>query len=76
MIEYAIGPVLALLISLKFGQIKAKKQDEALELISKRLEATEVRVEAIDRETLKKMMVTVSPVAKAVKQLQEAVGIQ
>ena len=76
MIEYAIGPVLALLISLKFGQIKAKKQDEALELISKRLEATEVRVEAIDRETLKKMMVTVSPVAKAVKELQEAVGIQ
>ena len=76
MIEYAIGPVLALLISLKFGQVKAKKQDEALELISKRLEATEVRVEAIDRETLKKMMVTVSPVAKAVKQLQEAVGIQ
>ena len=58
MIEYAIGPVLALLISLKFGQVKAKKQDEALELISKRLEATEVRVEAIDRETLKKMMVT------------------
>ena len=76
MIEYAIGPVLALLISLKFGQVKAKKQDEALELISKRLEATEVRVEAIDRETLKKMMVTVSPVAKAVKELQEAVGIQ
>ena len=76
MIEYAIGPVLALLISMKFGQMKSKKQEEVIEALTKRLDSTELRVEAIDRETLKKMMVTVSPVAKAVKELQEAVGIQ
>ena len=76
MIEYAVGPVLALLISMKFGQMKSKKQEEVIEALTKRLDSTELRVEAIDRETLKKMMVTVSPVAKAVKELQEAVGIQ
>lgn len=76
MIEYVVGPVLALLISMKFGQMKSKKQEEVIEALTKRLDSTELRVEAIDRETLKKMMVTVSPVAKAVKELQEAVGIQ
>ena len=76
MIEYAVGPVLALLISMKFGQMKSKKQEEVIEALTKRLDSTELRVEAIDRETLKKMMVTVSPVAKAVKEPQEAVGIQ
>ena len=76
MIEYAVGPVLALLISLKFGQVKSKKQDEVIAELTKRVEAAELKVDLIDRETLKKMMVTVSPVAKAVKELQDAVGIQ
>ena len=76
MIEYAIGPVLALLISLKFGQVKAKKQDEVIKALTKRLDSTELKVEAIDRETLKKMMVTVSPVAKAVQKLNTQVGIK
>ena len=76
MIEYAVGPVIALLISLKFGQVKAKKQEEVIAELTQRVTATELKVDTIDRETLKKMMVTVSPVAKAVKQLQDAVGIQ
>ena len=76
MIEYAVGPVLALLISLKFGQVKAKKQEEVIADLTARVEAIETKVDIIDRETLKKMLVTVSPVAKAVKELQEAVGIQ
>ena len=76
MIEYAIGPVLAVLINLKFNQVSQKKQEDRLALAETRIEKVEQAVETIDKETLKKMMATISPVAKAVMTLQEAVGVQ
>ena len=76
MIEYAVGPVLALLISLKFGQVKAKKQEEVITALTTRVETLETKVDIIDKESVKKMLVTVSPMLKAVRELQEAVGIQ
>ncbi len=76
MIEYAIGPVLAVLINLKFNQVSQKKQEDRLALAEARIEKVEQAVETIDKETLKKMMATISPVAKAVMTLQEAVGVQ
>ncbi len=76
MIEYAIGPVLAVLINLKFNQVSQKKFKDRLTTVEARIEKVEKAVEVIDRETLKKMMATISPVAKAVITLQEAVGVQ
>jgi len=76
MIEYAIGPVLAVLINLKFNQVSQKKFEDKLSLAEARIEKVEKAVEVIDKETLKKMMATISPVAKAVITLQEAVGVQ
>lgn len=76
MIEYAIGPVLAVLINLKFNQVSQKKHENKLALAEARIEKVEKAVETIDKETLKKMMATISPVAKAVITLQEAVGVQ
>jgi hypothetical protein len=76
MIEYAIGPVLAVLINLKFNQVSQKKQEDRLALAEARIEKVEQAVDTIDKETLKKMMATISPVAKAVMTLQEAVGVQ
>jgi len=76
MIEYAIGPVLAVLINLKFNQVSQKKYEDKLALAEARIEKVEKAVEVIDKETLKKMMATISPVAKAVITLQEAVGVQ
>ncbi len=76
MIEYAIGPVLAVLINLKFNQVSQKKQEDRLALAEARIEKVEKAVDTIDKETLKKMMATISPVAKAVMTLQEAVGVQ
>ncbi len=73
---YAIGPVLALLISLKFNQASNKKTLDQVQELQARIEKVETTVETIDKETLKKMLVTISPVAKAVKELQEAVGVQ
>lgn len=76
MIEYAIGPVLAVLINLKFNQISQKKQEEKIAAVEARIERVEAAVDVIDKEVLKKMMATISPVAKAVITLQEAVGVQ
>ena len=76
MIEYAIGPVLAVLINLKFNPVSQKKFKDRLTTVEARMEKVEKAVEVIDRETLKKMMATISPVAKAVITLQEAVGVQ
>ena len=76
MIELAVGPVLALLISLKMGQDSAKKQNATIAALEAKLEAVSAKVEVMDTETPKRMLLTVSPVAKAVKELQETVGIQ
>lgn len=73
---YAIGPVLALLISMKFNQVSNEKMNNNITAMMERIEKVEVALETIDKETLKKMLVTVSPVAKAVRELQEAIGVQ
>ena len=75
-VEYAVGPVLALLISLKYTKVIINKKISKYDEILTRLEKVENRVEQIDKETLKKMMITLTPVAKAVNELQEAIGIK
>ena len=76
MIGYTLGPVVAVVISLTFSQVSKKKTEDKLALAEARIEKVEKAVEIIDKETLKKMMATISPVAKAVITLQEAVGVQ
>jgi len=75
-VEYAVGPVLALLISLKYTKVIINKKISKYDEILTRLEKVENKVDEIDRETLKKMMITLTPVAKAVNELQEAIGIK
>jgi len=75
-VEYAVGPVLALLISLKYTKLTIDKKINKYDEILTRLDKVEKRVDEIDKETLKKMMITLTPVAKAVNELQEAIGIK
>jgi len=75
-VEYAVGPVLALLISLKYTKLIINKKISKYDEILTRLEKVENRVDQIDRETIKKMMITLTPVAKAVNELQEVIGIK
>lgn len=74
--EYVVGPVLAVLITLKMGQDGAKKQNKTIAALEAQLNTVTAKVELLDKETPKRMLLTVTPVAKAVKELQEAVGIQ
>jgi len=67
-IEFIVGPVVSLLIALKFVDIKDKKRVEEI----KNLEA---HIEVIENELPKKVMATMLPVAKAVQKLNQQVGL-
>ena len=72
---FVLGPVLALLISLKVTQQKNTKQQEKYEALVSRVELIENRNEALDKELLQKIMTTVMPIAKAVNKLNQEVGL-
>lgn len=76
MFEYVIGPIVALMISMKFTDYKSKKNDKQCDNCCERIELVEQKVAVAEQETLKKVIITITPMAKAIKQLQEAVGVQ
>ena len=67
-LEYVVGPVLALLLGMKFTDLKSKEKD-------KRISELESKIELLETATPKKMMATLMPVAKAVQKLNQQVGL-
>ena len=85
--EYFIGPVLAVFVSLAGTHLKTVQTEEKIKALqsrvellstehSERLDKIEEVVQVIDREVPKKMVGIIQPVAVAVKELQSAIGIQ
>ncbi len=72
---YVVGPVLALLISLKFTQQQNTKHQKEYEALVAKVELLENRNEQVDKEMLQKIMTTVMPIAKAVNKLNQEVGL-
>ena len=67
-LEYIVGPVLALLLGMKFTDLKAKEKDA-------KIKELEEKIALVETETPKKMMTTLMPVAKAVQKLNQTVGL-
>jgi len=67
-LEYIVGPVLALLLGMKFTDLKSKEKDA-------KIVELETKIALIETETPKKMMATLMPVAKAVQKLNQEVGL-
>jgi hypothetical protein len=67
-LEYIVGPVLALLLGMKFTDLKAKEKDA-------KISELESKIELMETETPKKLMATLMPVAKAVQKLNQQVGL-
>ena len=67
-LEFVVGPVLSLLIALKFGDMKDKERE-------KELAALQAKVELLESDLPKKVMATMLPVAKAVQKLNQQVGL-
>jgi hypothetical protein len=72
---FAVGPILALLISLKYTQQQTTKHQKEYEALLAKVELLETRNEAVDKEMLQKIMTTVMPIAKAVNKLNQEVGL-
>ena len=70
--EYVVGPVLALLVSMKFVVWKGKQTDKKIAELSDSIEL----IKANETELPKKVMATVLPLAKAVNRLNSEVGIR
>ena len=78
--EVVIGPLLALVIGIKYSDFKNKKSLKELESfkaeINGRIESVETDVTKIDKEILKKTLQVVLPIAQATERLQTAVGVK
>ena len=67
-LEYIVGPVLALLLGMKFTDYKTKEKNA-------KINELEEKIALIESETPKKLMATLMPVAKAVQKLNQEVGL-
>ena len=67
-LEFVVGPVISLLIALKFGDMKDKERE-------KKIAALQAQIELLEGELPKKVMATMLPVAKAVQKLNQQVGL-
>ena len=67
-LEFVVGPVLSLLIALKFGDMKDKERE-------KEITALREQLALVETEMPKKVMATMLPVAKAVQKLNQQVGL-
>ena len=67
-LEYIVGPVLALLLGMKFTDFKTKEKDA-------KIVELEAKIELIETETPKKLMATMIPVAKAVQKINQEIGL-
>jgi len=73
MVEYIVGPILALLLGMKFTDYKVKELSKRVEEVST---TCDERLSEVNQQTSKALIGTLTPVAKAIKQLNEQVGIQ
>ncbi len=73
--EFLIGPVLALLVSVGYTRQQNTKHQKEYEVLVTKVELLENRNEQVDKEMLKKIMTTVMPIAKAVNKLNQEVGL-
>ena len=73
--EFLIGPVLAVLVSVGYTLQQSTKHQKEYEALVTKVELLENRNEQVDKEMLQKIMTTVMPIAKAVNKLNQEVGL-
>lgn len=73
--EYILGPVLAVALSIKFTAEKSKLMEKRIGILESKIELMESSSTAMQSEMPKRMLATIVPLAQAVKKLNEQVGI-
>jgi hypothetical protein len=73
--EYILGPVLAVALSIKFTAEKRKVMEKRIAALEANIELMESSSTTMQSEMPKRMLATIVPLAQAVKKLNEQVGI-
>ena len=74
-LEYVVGPILALLVGMKFSVYKSKETDKQIAELKEKVLLLEKSASTLEDELPKKVMATMLPVAKAVQKLNQQVGL-
>ncbi len=76
MVEMIVGPVVALLVAMKFTKYTddQRRKSFANDINALRAELIQ-KNEAQNAELAKKMLITVSPMAKALREVKETIGV-
>ena len=74
--EGILGSIAAIILSAGYTQFIKLKLDKAIENLEAKVAKVEIYASTVDKQALQKMMITVQPIAGAVKKLQDTVGIQ
>ena len=74
-LEYIVGPVLALLVGMKFSIYKNKETEKTITELKEKVIVLEKSTSSLETELPKKVMATMMPVAKAVQKLNQQVGL-
>ena len=73
--EFLIGPVLAVLVSVGYTRQQNTKHQKEYEALVTKVELLENRNEQVEKEMLKNIMTTVMPITKAVNKLNQKLGL-
>lgn len=73
--EYILGPVLAVALSIKFTAEKSKRMEKRIGILESKIELMESSSTTMQTEMPKRMLATIVPLAQAVRKLNEQVGI-
>ena len=74
--EYAVGPILALLVGMKFSVWKSKQIEQKLTTLQERVVVMDTEFTSQQNDIPKKLTGAMQPLAKAIVRLNEQVGIQ
>ena len=74
-LEYVVGPLLALLVGMKFSVYKTKETEKTIAELKEKVVLLEKSTSTLENELPKKVMATMLPVAKAVQKLNQQVGL-
>ena len=73
--EYVVGPVLTLLLGMKFTDYRSKALETRVKRLEETMEVVTTSATTMEVEMPKKMLATIVPIAQAVKKLNEQVGL-
>jgi len=73
--EYVIGPVVALLISGGFSFKRTKDLNRRIDELEEHVEYVQQKMAANEEEMPRKIMATISPVVRSVREIHQTIGM-